>query len=161
MGWISARAGAERKPFRLTLTLTVGELPDGWTKRRRSRVAGAAIGVFGLVLVAPFALLLVAGALRTAGIGAAFDWIATNPLAITAATISLVIGLPVAFVANAWPITRVGVRRHMGELEGLIGLELAPLQLLVVVVALVAGGVFVGHLAVDAVACLNGVHSAC
>ena len=161
MGWISAQAHADRRPFRLTLTITVGELPDGWTKARRSHAVRTAIGVLGVILVAPFAVLLTAAALHTAGVSQPFEWIGSSPVAIMAGTISLVIGLPVAFVLNVWPITRAGLRRHAGELEGLVALELAPLHLTVVVLAVVFGGLFVGHLAADAYACLNGVHSAC
>jgi hypothetical protein len=161
MGWISARAHADRRPFRLTITVTVGELPAGWTKERRSMAVRTAIGVLGVILVAPFALAVAAAALRSAGLTQPFDWVGSSPAAITAATISLVIGLPVAFLLNVWPITRAGLRRHAGELEGLLAFELAPLQLVVVIVAVLIGGLFVGHLAADAYACLKGVHSAC
>ena len=161
MGWISALAHADRKPFRLTITVTVGELPAGWTKERRSRAARMAIGVLGVILVAPFALAMAAAALRSAGLSQPLDWLGSSPVAITAATVSLVIGIPVAFMLNVWPITRAGLHRHSGELEGLLALELAPLQLGVVIVAVLAGGLFVGHLAADAYVCLNGVHSAC
>ena len=161
MGWISAQAHTDRKPFRLTLTVTMGELPDGWSKERRSQAVRTAIGVLGVILVAPFALLVAAAALRTVGLSQPFDWIGSSPVAIMAGTISLVVGLPIAFVLNVWPITRAGLHRHAGELEGLPALELAPLHLAVVVVAVVFGGLFVGHLAADAYACLNGVHSAC
>lgn len=161
MSWISARAYAERKPLRLGLDLKFGELPDGWTKSRRSRAILTLTGLFGLILVAPFALLFAAAALRFIGLGQPFDWIASSPIAITAATVSLVIGLPVAFVVNVWPITRLGLRHETGEFEGLLALEFAPLHMFVVLVALIAGGLFVGHLAADANACMHGVHSAC
>jgi hypothetical protein len=116
---------------------------------------------FGLVLLAPFGLLAGAGALRWAGVGVAYDWIASSPAAILAATVSLFIGIPIAFVINALPITRLGVRRGDGELEGLVALRVAPLHIAVVMLAMVAGGAFVAHLGADSYACVNGVHSAC
>lgn len=161
MSWIYVRAGAERHPPRLTITFTLGELPDGWTKARGSRAIRQWFGIFGLVLVAPFALLFAAGALHFLGVSGPYEWIASNATAILAATISLVVGLPVAFVLNVWPITRLGIRRNAGGLEGLVALEFAPLHLVVVVVAVIVGGLFVGHLGADAYACMNGVHSAC
>ncbi|HEX9363362.1 MAG TPA: hypothetical protein VGA47_06235 [Candidatus Dormibacteraeota bacterium] len=66
-----------------------------------------------------------------------------------------------AIAMNVWRITRVGWRRHAGALEGLVALEVAPLHLLVVLVAVLVGGLFVAHLAADSYACLNGVKSAC
>lgn len=161
MGWISARARAERSPIRLTVALTLGELPEGWARPHRPRAIRIWIGVAGLLLVAPFASMLAAGALRVAGLGQPYAWIASSPAAIIAVTLSLVIGLPIAFVINVWPITRLGMRRHAGELEGLLALEFAPLHLLVVVLAMLVGGLFIAHLAADAYACVNGVHSAC
>jgi hypothetical protein len=161
VSWVSARARAERKPWRVTLIVTTGDLPPGWSRPARSTAARAWAVVFGLVLIAPFVLLATAGALRWAGVGLAYDWIASSPPAILAATVSLFIGIPIAFVINAWPITRLGLRRGAGELEGLVALEVAPLHLAVVLLALVAGGAFVAHLGADSYACLNGVHSAC
>src|SRR5207245_919758 len=75
-------------------------------------------------------------------------------------TVSLFIGIPVAIAMNLWRITRLGWRRHGGSLDGLIALEVAPLHLAVIVVALLVGGVFVAHLAVDAYACMSGARPA-
>jgi hypothetical protein len=161
MRWISLRAHAERFPARLTLTFTLGELPPGWTKATRPRAIRIWIGALGLLLIAPIVLLFVAGGLRLAGSSTVYEWIASSPVAILAASISLFIGLPIAFVLNAWPIARVGLRHRAGQLEGLVGLEFAPLHLIVVVIAVLVGGLFVGHLAADTYACMNGVHSAC
>jgi len=104
---------------------------------------------------------VLAGLLRAAGLEAPYTWISSTPVAILAASVSLFIGLPVAFVINLWPITRIGLHRGAGEVEGVVALELAPLQLFVVLVALIAGGLFAGHLAADSYACLTGVRSAC
>lgn len=161
MSWISARAHAERTPLRLTVTFTVGALPEGWAKPKRRRAIRIWVGVLGLVLIAPFAVALAVAALRSVGAGMVYGWVASNPVAIIAATVSLFIGLPIAFVLNAWPITRLGVRRQTGRFEGLLALEFAPLHLVVVVMALLLGGIFVGHLGADAYACMSGVHSAC
>jgi hypothetical protein len=159
--WISVRAHAEREPLRLTLTFTLGELPDGWSESHRSRAATAWAGRIGVLLIAPFVALAVAGLLHAAGLTAPYDWIATNPTSIVAASVSLFIGLPAAFVINVWPITRLGLHRLAGEVEGLLALEFAPLQLIIALTALILGALFAGHLAADSLACLNGVHSAC
>lgn len=159
--WISIRAHAARQPLSLTLSITLGHLPSGWAKSRQSSVARYWIGIAGAVLVAPFALLVGAALLRAIGLDAPYEWISGAPVAILAASVSLFIGLPVAFAINIWPITRLGLSRRAGELEGVMAVEVAPLQLAVVLVALVAGGLFVAHLAADSYACLNGVRSAC
>ena len=157
--WISVRAYAERTPPRLTLTITLGELPDGWARPR----AGARtwLGIAGLVCIAPFVVLLTATLLRALGVGAPYDWLANSTIAILAATVSLFIGIPVAIAVNLWRIGRLGLHRRAGSFEGLVALEFAPLHLLVVLAAVAIGGLFVGHLAVDSYACLNGVRSAC
>jgi hypothetical protein len=157
--WISVHAHAEREPLRLTLTITVGELPAGW--RRRSTYARTWTGLAGLVLIAPFTVALIAGVLRTAGFAQPYDWLAGAPAAIVAATVSLFIGIPVAIAMNLWRVTQVGLRRQAGALDGLIAIEFAPLHLIVLATALAVGALFVGHLAADSYACLNGVRSAC
>ena len=156
--WISIRAHAERKPARLTTTLTFGELPEGWARAGGARTW---IGLFGLVCIAPFVALLAATLLRALGIRALYAWLSASEVAIMAATVSLFIGLPVAFAINLWRIGRVGLKRRDGALEGLVALEFAPLNLIVVVAAVIVGGLFLGHLAADSYACLNGVRSAC
>ncbi|HET7419394.1 MAG TPA: hypothetical protein VFL27_03350 [Candidatus Dormibacteraeota bacterium] len=157
--WISITARAERAPTRLTLAITLGELPDGWFYRRNH--ARTWSGLAGLLLIAPFIVLVLAAALQTAGVRAPYAWIATQPAAIIAATVSLFIGIPVAIAMNLWRITRVGVKHHTNSLEGLVALQFAPLHLIVVAAALVAGAGFIAHLAADGYACWNGVHSAC
>lgn len=157
--WISIHARAERVPLRLTVSITLGELPEGW-----SRAGGHArtwSGLVGLVLIAPFVLLLTASVLHNLGFSAPYSWFSASTVAILAGTISLFIGIPVAIAMNLWRITRLGLRRHGRELDGLIALEVAPLHLAVVVVGLVVGGLFVAHLAADSYACMNGVRSAC
>ena len=157
--WISVRAHAERTPPRFTLTLTLGELPAGW-----SRPQGRAhtwVGILGLVCIAPFVLLLGATLLRAIGFGAPYAWLTSSSIAILAATISLFIGIPVAIAVNLWRIVRLGFQRRAGALEGLVAFEFAPLHLVVVVTAILIGALFVGHLAADSYACLNGVRSAC
>lgn len=159
--WISIRAQATRDPLGLTLSITLGELPSGWAKSKQSRLARHGTGIAGAALVAPFALLVGAALLRALGLDAPYGWISSAPVAILAASVSLFIGLPVAFAINIWPITRLGLSRRAGELEGVMALEVAPLQLGVVLVALLVGGLFAAHLAADSYACLNGVRSAC
>jgi hypothetical protein len=78
-----------------------------------------------------------------------------------AATLSLIVGVPLALAINAWPITQLGLRRKPDRIEGLLALEFAPVQLAVVAIALAAGLLFAGHLAADSYACLHGVRSAC
>lgn len=157
--WISVRAYAESRPPRLSLTFTLGELPDGWSApRARARTW---VGLLGLVCISPFVLLLGATLLRAIGVGAPYAWLAGSSVAILAATISLFIGIPVAIAANVWRVARLGLQRRAGALEGLLAFELAPLHLIVLVTALAIGALFVGHLAVDSYACLNGVRSAC
>jgi hypothetical protein len=156
--WISVCAHAERKPARITLTFTFGELPEGWA---RAGQAGTWIGLLGLVCIAPFVVLLAASVLKGVGVEQPYTWISQSEAAIIAGTVSLFVGIPVAIVINLWRIGRLGLKRHDGALEGLVALEFAPLHLVVLLVAIAVGGLFVGHLAVDSYACLNGVRSAC
>jgi hypothetical protein len=157
--WISVRAHGELTPPRLTLTFEFGSLPDGWA-RPRVRVR-TWTGLVGLVCIAPFVVLLGATLLHGVGISAPYESLSTSSSAILAATLSLFIGIPIAIAINLWRIGRIGMRRTEGALEGLIAIEFAPLHLIVLVTALLVGGLFVGHLAADSYACLNGVHSAC
>ena len=159
MSWISVAAHGERRPLRLTVTFTLGDLPEGWPQFARRAKWWS--GVVGLVLIAPFVALLSASVLHNLGVSAPYDWLSTSSVAILAGTISLFIGIPVAIAMNLWRITRVGWRTQPGALDGLLALEVAPLHLFVLVVALVFGGAFVAHLAADSYACLNGVRSAC
>ena len=159
MSWISVSAHGERRPPRLTVTFTLGDLPEGWpAAAHRARWWS---GVIGLVLIAPFVALLAASLLHNAGFGAPYSWFSGSSIAILAGTISLFIGIPVAIAMNLWRITKVGWRTRAGAIDGLLALELAPLHLAVLVVAVVVGAAFVGHLAADSYACLNGVKSAC
>jgi len=159
MRWISVAAHGERNPLRLTVTFTLGDLPEDWPHAtRRARLWS---GIVGLVLIAPFVALLSASVLHNAGFDAPYDWLSSSSVAIIAGTISLFIGIPVAIAMNLWRITRVGWRTQPGALDGLLALEVAPLHLFVLVVALLFGGAFVAHLAADSYACLNGVRSAC
>src|SRR5207247_8557710 len=96
--WISVRAHAERTPPRFTLTLTLGELPAGW-----SRPQGRAhtwVGSLRLVCIAPFVLLLGATLLRAVGLGAPYAWRTRSSIAMLAATISLFIGIPVPLAVH-------------------------------------------------------------
>ena len=99
--------------------------------------------------------------LHNIGLNAPYSWLSGSTIAILAGTVSLFIGIPVAIAMNAWRITRLGLRRQGGALDGLIALEVAPLHLAVVVIGLLVGGLFVAHLAADSYACMNGVRSAC
>jgi hypothetical protein len=157
--WISVQAYAERTPPRLTITITFGELPEAWSRPRARARTWAAL--LGLVCISPFIALIAASLLRGAGITAPYDALSGSSLAILAATLSLFVGIPVAIVVNLWRITRIGVQRGDGALEGLVALELAPLHLVVVMIALAVAALFVGHLAADSLACLNGVRTAC
>ena len=157
--WISVAAHVERAPLRFTLTFALGDMPEGWNESRRDASTWA--GIVGVVLLTPFIILVAAGLLKSVGIGQPYEWLATSPAAIIAATISLFIGIPVAIVMNLWRIARVGLRREAGALDGLLALEFAPLHLVVVLAALAIGGAFVAHLAADSYACIHGVRSAC
>jgi hypothetical protein len=159
--WISVRAHAQHNPLSLTVSITLGELPPGCPKSRQSPATRHGAGIAGLVLVAPFVALVVTALLHAIGLNAPYSWVSTSPVTILAASASLFIGLPVAFAINIWPITRLGMSRRAGGLEGLLALEVAPLQLAVVFVALLVGGLFAAHLAADSYACFNGVRSAC
>src|SRR5437763_8939838 len=153
--WISIRVQAERVPPRLTVTLTFGELPEGWARSQRRRARTWA-GLFGLLCIAPFIILVAATLLRGIGVAQPYAWIAGSSVAILAATLSLFIGIPLAIAVNLWRIARIGLRRGTGALEGLVALEFAPLHLAVVLAAVLIGGLFLGHLAADSYACLNG-----
>src|SRR5207247_9801436 len=96
--WISVRAHAERTPPRFTLTLTLGELPSGW-----SRPQGRAhtwVGILGLVCIAPFVVLLGATLLRGLGFAAPYAWLTSSSVSILAATISLFLGIPFPIAVN-------------------------------------------------------------
>ena len=157
--WISIHAQAGRRPLRFNLSFTFGDLPDGWASARHG--ARLWTGIVGLVCIAPFLALIVATALRGVGLTQLYDLISTSTPAILAGTISLFVGIPVAIAINLWRITRLGLRRQRGVIEALLALEYAPLHLVVVFTAVVFAALFVGHLAVDSYACLNGVKSAC
>ena len=160
--WISIHAHGEREPLRLTISIALGELPYGWAKTRGTGAAHPWRATAGLIMIGPFILLVAATMIsQLTGFSGPYQLIATSPAAILAATISLFIGLPVAFVINVWPITRLGLRRQGGWFEGLLALEIAPLQLVVVFLSLLVAILFVGHLAVDSYACVRGVRSAC
>lgn len=160
--WISIHVHFERAPLRMTLSIALGELPETWPTPAHGRSIVPWAGIAGLALIGPFVLLISATLVRQIlGLSGPYDLIASSPVAILAATISLFVGLPVAFAMNAWPIVRLGLRREAGGVEALVALEIAPLQLAVVVIALVVASLFVGHLATDSYACLNGVRSAC
>ena len=159
--WLTVQAHAERRPPRLTIEFTLGELPQSWAARSRRSPARTWTALVGIALLLPFCALVAASALHGVGVAAPMQWIGSSSIAIIAASVSLFVGIPVAFVVNLWRIVRIGLRREHGQLEGLLALELAPLHLAVVAVALVIGALFVGHLAADSYACLNGVQSAC
>jgi len=146
-------------PLRFAFTVAFGELPEGWDES--SRRASTWAGIAGLLLLTPFIALAATGLLKSVGIGQPYEWLAGSPAAIIAATISLFIGIPVAITMNLWRIARVGLRREVGALDGLLALEFAPLHLVVVLAALAIGGAFVAHLAADSYACMHGVRSAC
>jgi ACR3 family arsenite efflux pump ArsB len=157
--WITVTGQLERTPRRFTLAITLGDLPAGWP--RSANRARTWSGVVGLVLLAPFVALIAAGFLRSVGITEAYAWISTTTPAILAATISLFVGIPVAIGMNLRRIARIRLRRDAGALEGLVALEFAPLHLAVVLLALLIGAAFVGHLAADSYARWNGLRTAC
>lgn len=109
----------------------------------------------------PLAAFIAASLLSGIGLNAPRQWIGTSSVAILAVSVSLFVGIPVAFVLNVWRIGRVGVRLQDGEMEGLLALEFAPLHLIVIAIAFVIGGLFVGHLAADSYACMHGIRTAC
>lgn len=158
--WIAFHAHAERTPPRLSVTFTLGELPQAWAESRR-RAAETWTAIAGIVLILPFVVFLIASLLHGVGVRAPLDWIGSTSASIVAVSVSVFIGIPIAFVLNLWRVTQIGLRRRHGEVEGLVALEFAPLHLVVIAVAAIVGLGFVGHLAADSYACLNGVHSAC
>lgn len=158
--WITVHARAERTPPRLSVTLRLGELPQAWA-RSQLHAKRPWPAILGLVLILPFATFISAGLLNSAGLHAPMQWIGASSIAIIAVTVSAFIGIPVAFVVNLLRITRIGLRRREGEVEGVIAMEFAPLDLVVILLAVVIGGLFLGHLAADSYACMNGVRSAC
>ncbi len=157
--WISIHAHAGRTPLRFKLSFGFGDLPEGWASPRHG--ARLWTGVVGLACIAPFIALIVAASLDRVGLSQLYGWLSSSSPAILAATISLFVGIPVAIAINLWRITRLGFRRGAGVIEGLVAVEYAPLHLVVVVAAVLFGGLFVGHLAADTYACINGVKSAC
>src|SRR5437660_11117039 len=84
--WISVAAHVERAPLRFTLTFAFGDMPEGWNESRRSASTWA--GIVGLVLLTPFMTLVAAGLLKSVGIGQPYEWLATSPAGIIAASIS-------------------------------------------------------------------------
>src|SRR2546428_6066453 len=110
--WISIHARAERVPPRFTVSITLGDLPEGWP--RGGKHARTWSGLVGLVLIAPFVILLTASVLHNLGLSAPYSWLSGSTFAILAGTVSLFIGIPVAIAMNLWRITRLGWRRHGG-----------------------------------------------
>lgn len=159
--WMTFHGRAARRPLRLTVSVFVGRLPEGWSKPARAYRAKTWIGILGLLLIAPCVALIAAAIMRTTGVTIPYDWFAHNSIAIVAVTVSLFVGIPIALISSAWRITRLGMRRNAGRVEGLVALEIAPLHLLVVGLALLCGGLFLGHLAADAYGCMTGIRSAC
>ena len=157
--WISIRAQAGWKPLRFSLSFAFGDLPEGWASARHG--ARLWTGLVGLACIAPFIALIVAAAFQTVGLNQLYQLISSSSPAILAGTVSLFIGIPIAIAINLWRITRVGLRQEGGSIDGLMAFEYAPLHLVVVFTALVFGGLFVGHLAADSLACFNGVKTAC
>src|SRR5439155_776837 len=84
-------------------------------------------GLVGLVLIAPFVILLTASVLHNLGLSAPYSWLSGSTFAILAGTVSLFIGIPVAIAMNLWRITRLGWRRHGGSLDGLMQQLATPL----------------------------------
>src|SRR2546429_6953893 len=132
--WISVAATPERAPVRFMLPFAFGEMPEGWNESRRGASTWA--GIVGVVLLTPFIILVAAGLLKSVGIGQPYEWLATSPAAIIAATISLFIGIPVAIVMNLWRIARVGPGRGAGGLDGLLWPEIPPPSLVAVLAPL-------------------------
>src|SRR3989454_4759882 len=157
--WISIHARAERVPPRFTVSITLGDLPEGWP--RGGKHARTWSGLVGLVLIARFLFLLTATVLPNLGLSAPYSWLSGSTFAILAGTVSLFIGIPVAIAMNLWRITRLEWRRHGGSLDGLIAAEGAPLPLSAVVVALLVRGIFCVRLAGYSYACMSRVPAAC
>src|SRR2546429_6870971 len=149
---IPIRARAGRVPPRFTVSVTLGDLPEGWPQGGKH--ARTWSGLVGLVLIAPFAILLIASVLHNLGLSAPYSWLAGSTFAILAGTVSLFIGIPVAIAMNLWRITRLGLRRQGGALDGLIALEVAPLHPAVGGNGLLAGRLFLAHLAAGSYAWL-------
>lgn len=158
--WFTLRAHAERDPFRVSVAFNLGDLPQAWG-RTRHQVTRTWTAVVGLALILPFAIFLMAALFNAVGVGGPMRLIGSSSAAIVGVSVSVFIGIPIAFVLNLWRITHGGLRRRQGELEGLLAFEFAPLHLLVIAIALVIGGLFVGHLAADSYACMKGIRSAC
>src|SRR5258705_10411795 len=96
--WIWVQARAERPPPRFTLTLALGELPEGWP--RASHHARTWSGIVGLALIVPFIALLAASVLHNAGVNAPYTWLSSSPPSIPAATIRPSIGTPFAIATT-------------------------------------------------------------
>src|ERR671937_270292 len=96
--WISIRVQSGRTPPRVTITITFGELPDGWARKRSHARTWAAL--FGLICIAPFVALIGAALLKSLGVDAPYTWISSSPTAIIAATMSIFFGIPVAIAVN-------------------------------------------------------------
>jgi len=114
-----------------------------------------------MVLIAPFVLLLAATLIaQLTGFRGPYQLFATSPAAIVVATISLFIGLPVAFVlkrvAHHAPWTAPAGRL----VEGLLALENRTPQLAVVLLSLLVAAFFVGTWP-SILRLRQGVHSAC
>src|SRR5438094_763848 len=100
--WISIHARAERVPPRFTVSITLGDLPEGW--QPGGKHARTWSGLVGLVLIAPFVILLTASVLHNLGLSAPYSWLSGSTFAILAGTVSLFIGIPVALPSRG--ITR-------------------------------------------------------
>src|SRR5438552_14675558 len=127
--WISIHARAERVAPRFTVSITLGDLPEGW--QPGGKHARTWSGLVGLVLIAPFVILLTASVLHNLGLSAPYSWLSGSTFAILAGTVSLFIRIPVAIAMHLWRITRLGWRRRARSVAGLIAIEVAPTLLTV------------------------------
>src|SRR5437879_13149102 len=89
--WISIHARAERVPPRFTVSITLGDLPEGWP--RGGKHARTWSGLVGLVLIAPFVILLNARVMHNLGLRAPYSWLSGSTLAIIVVTVCIIFGL--------------------------------------------------------------------
>ncbi len=118
------------------------------------------IALLGLLVTLPAALGLAAGFVKQVlGIATFYDSMSMWNQTLMKG--SLFIGAPLALIAGVLAVTRVGFARAQDKLKTSLAVQVNPIVLLSIAVALAVVAIFYGHLLADGWACLRGIAKAC
>jgi hypothetical protein len=118
------------------------------------------IALIGILATLPAALGLAAGFTKQfLGIPAIYDSVQLWNETLMKG--SLFVGAPLALVLGVLAIARVGLSRAQDTIKTFVAVEMNPLLLVSLALALGVVALFYGHLLVDGWACLRGITKAC